>query len=157
MADPVWTRPPGQTGRSMEQLRNRPIYRVLIAVGVPLLVIVGVIILYFYNPVDGLPIMPCLFHMVTGLDCIGCGLTRSVHALVHGDFLSALSHNLVMPFWLLLPAYALLGEWLRAVVGRPVLPILRDKRWLLILLLVSSIAFMILRNLPWWPFTWLAA
>jgi len=157
MADTTWTRPPGQKIRTMEELRRRPVYRLLVAVGFPILLLAGATAIYYYEPVNGLPLMPCLFHAVTGLDCIGCGLTRSMHALAHGDFLTALSYNLIMPFWLLLPAYALLGEWLRALAGRPMLPILRDRRWLLILLLVSSLTFMILRNLPWWPFTWLAA
>ena len=62
-----------------------------------------------------------------------------------------------MPFWLLLPSYALLAEWLQALAGRRILPVIRDSRWLLLTLLISSVAFMILRNLPWEPFTWLAA
>jgi hypothetical protein len=157
MPDQTWTRPPEQKIRTMEQLRRRPAYRIMVIAGVPLALSAGLFILYSYNPADGLPILPCLFHEITGLDCIGCGLTRALHALVQGDILSALSYNLIMPFWLLLPAYALLGEWLQALRGRRVLPVLRDRRWLLILLLVSSLLFMILRNLPWWPFVWLAA
>lgn len=141
----------------MEQLRGSLTYRVLIALGLPLAVLVSAGLLFTADPTDGVLFMPCVFHAVTGLDCMGCGLTRALHALTHGDILTALSYNLIMPFWLLIPAYALLGEWLRAVFGRRILPVFRDRRWLLILLLSSSIAFMILRNLPWWPFTWLAA
>ncbi len=157
MADQDWTRSPGETGLTMERLRKRPLYRILIAVGLPILMLAGAGILYIYDPTQGQPIMPCVFHLVTGLDCIGCGLTRSLHVLLHGNLLGALDYNLIMPFWLLVPAYALLGEWLRALLGRQVLPALKDRRWMLILLLVSSVSFMILRNLPWEPFTWLAA
>ncbi|HAL74806.1 MAG TPA: DUF2752 domain-containing protein [Clostridiales bacterium] len=157
MPDQTWTRPPEQKIRTMAQLRSLPLYRLIIILGLPLVFMVGFIILYNYDPAVGLPILPCLFYEVTGLDCISCGLTRSLHALVHGDIPAALSYNLIMPFWLMLPAYALLGEWLQALAGHRVLPVLRDRRWLLILLLVSSLLFMILRNLPWWPFSWLAA
>lgn len=157
MADQDWARSPATTGLSMEQLRRRPSYRLLVAVGLPIIVVAGVFFLYLYDPTRGNPILPCLFNSLTGLDCIGCGTTRALHALLHGDFLTALSFNLVMPFWLLLPAYALLSEWLQALAGRRLLPGIRDSRWLLITLLISSVAFMVLRNLPWEPFTWLAA
>jgi hypothetical protein len=59
--------------------------------------------------------------------------------------------------WLPLPAYALFGEWLLALTGRRLLPQIRDWRWLMLALLISSLTFLILRNLPWAPFTWLAA
>jgi ABC-type branched-subunit amino acid transport system permease subunit len=139
------------------RVREKTARRLLVGIGVPILVIGGFAIVYFYDPDRNLLPIPCLFNMVTGLDCIGCGTTRALNALAHGKILTALSHNLITPFWLLLPAYALLGEWLRAVVGRPVLPPIRDHRWMLILLLVSSLLFFVLRNLPWEPFTWLAA
>ena len=141
----------------MDQLRSLGLYRILVGIGTPLIVLACATLLFFYNPAVGQPILPCFFHELTGLDCIGCGLTRAMHALLHGDIIAALSYNLIMPFWLLLPAYALFAEWLRALAGRPLLPAIRDHRWLLILLLASSITFMILRNLPWAPFTWLAA
>lgn len=139
------------------RIREKIAYRLLVGIGVPILVCGGFVIIYFHDPNRSLLPIPCLFKMVTGLDCIGCGTTRALNALAHGKILTALSHNLIMPFWLLLPAYALLGEWLRAVIGRPVLPPVRDHRWMLILLLVSSLLFFVLRNLPWEPFTWLAA
>lgn len=35
----------------------------------------------------------CPMKEVTGLDCPGCGATRAVHALTHGDIGAALDHN----------------------------------------------------------------
>ncbi|NLB44026.1 MAG: DUF2752 domain-containing protein, partial [Clostridiaceae bacterium] len=40
--------------------------------------------------------------------------------------------------------------------GRRILPQAREPRWLLILLLISALLFLVLRNLPWPPFTFLA-
>lgn len=37
--------------------------------------------------------IPCLFHLATGLQCPGCGLTRASMALLRGDVESAYNFN----------------------------------------------------------------
>lgn len=45
-------------------------------------------------PILGVPLPEsCWFKRLTGLGCPGCGLTRSVICLVHGDFLGAWNFN----------------------------------------------------------------
>lgn len=39
----------------------------------------------------------CVFNLVTGLLCPGCGATRCVEAVAHGQFLYALRCNLLLP------------------------------------------------------------
>ena len=39
------------------------------------------------------PFPECMFHALTGWYCIGCGMTRALHALVHGDVPRAFSMN----------------------------------------------------------------
>ncbi|GAB3719777.1 MAG: DUF2752 domain-containing protein [Flavobacterium sp.] len=34
--------------------------------------------------------LPCFFKSYTGLDCIGCGIQRSINFLFHGEFIKAL-------------------------------------------------------------------
>ena len=41
----------------------------------------------------GLPTPPCMFHLLTGYPCIGCGSTRMVLALAAGDLLTAIRMN----------------------------------------------------------------
>jgi len=137
--------------------RQRAAYRLTIAAGTPIILLAGVAFLYRLDFEAGYGFIPCLFHLTTGLDCIGCGTTRALHALLHGRVGEALSYNLFMMIWLPLPAYAWLGEWLRAVAGHAVIPAIRDTRRLMLALAVSAILFFILRNLPWMPFAWLAA
>jgi hypothetical protein len=36
----------------------------------------------------------CAFHSLTGLFCPGCGGTRALYSLLHGDFLAAIHYNL---------------------------------------------------------------
>lgn len=96
---------------------------------------------------------PCPFLSLTGWLCPGCGSTRALHALLHGDLVGALAMNPLLV--LMLPVLALLainaaGWWsprdtlLWRVASSP-------KFWLCLLL-----GYWIARNLPWWPFSWLA-
>src|SRR5688572_23975602 len=41
------------------------------------------------------PVGPCLFKAVTGLDCPGCGGTRMVWFLLHGNLGQAARHHLI--------------------------------------------------------------
>ena len=86
----------------------------------------------------------CVFHRVTGLHCPGCGNTRALHALVHGDLAASLSNNI-----LLLPALLLLAVLL-------IWPRLAINQWVCLTVAVVVIAFFILRNVPLFPFTLLA-
>ena len=103
------------------------------------------------QPGSGLP--ACPFHAMTGLYCPGCGATRAVHALVHGDVVHALAMNPM--FTLTLPVVVLL--LLHATTRLPAPVALAAQRcsdarvWA-----VAVIAFAVLRNLPWFPFNLLA-
>lgn len=98
----------------------------------------------------------CLLYKLTGLNCPGCGMTRAVHASLHGRLGEAFRLNPVG--MVLLPA-ALIGlglELLGWVRGKA-LPLQfraggRCGWWIAGVLLV----FWISRNIPAWPFTLLA-
>jgi hypothetical protein len=100
-----------------------------VVAGVTIAGVVGVLI-FLFNP-------PCLFHALTGWNCPGCGTTRALRQLLHGNFLAALQYNplaiLVLP---------VLGVWL---VGHDRLT--RKPVWLGLAVGVV-VAFGIARNLP---------
>lgn len=56
------------------------------------------------------PWMPkCMLHVITGLDCPGCGSQRALHALLHADLAGAFRANallVVMIPYILLILYA---------------------------------------------------
>lgn len=57
----------------------------------------GVVLLQFVDPNKPGNLLPkCPFNWLTGLDCPACGATRMVHALLHGDVVSAFHFNAVL-------------------------------------------------------------
>ena len=109
-------------------------------------------VVFFFNPGTNGFYPVCLFHALTGWNCPGCGGTRSVYALLHGNFLLALKDNAL--FVLLLPAVALRGVWFgrKIILRRPVGQFFPAK--FLWVLLVAAAVFTVLRNLP--PFAFLS-
>ena len=94
----------------------------------------------------------CPFLAVTGYWCPGCGSLRALHALAHGDVVTALARN---PLTVVATAGLLVGYvvWVRRLwQGRPrswVAP-----AWLLYGLLALVLVFWVVRNLP--GMTWLS-
>ena len=97
---------------------------------------------------------PCPFHYLTGLHCPGCGSTRALLALLHGDIARAFRMNS-----LLVVALPLLGGWAAARVAKTLRgdprPVALPQCSALVALVVLLLYFL-LRNLPWWPCTLLA-
>jgi hypothetical protein len=87
----------------------------------------------------------CVLHLVTGWYCPGCGTGRAVAQIAHGHWLTALRLNPVTV--LALPLIGVLWATGRLDRLRPV--------WIWSFLAVL-VAFGVLRNLPWQPFTLLA-
>jgi hypothetical protein len=54
----------------------------------------------------------CIFSNLTGMDCLGCGLTRSFTYIGHGDLPSALDRHLLGPiFYILVLSQVPLRAW----------------------------------------------
>lgn len=57
-------------------------------------------IVFWAVPREAIAALPtiCLFKRFADIECYGCGMTRAVHALVHGDVAGAIAQNvLVVP------------------------------------------------------------
>jgi hypothetical protein len=117
-----------------------------------LLVLAAGGMVFWFNPAQYRLYPFCFFHELTGLHCPGCGGTRALHQLLHGNVAAALHLNALLV--ILLPLFAWLG--VRFAVGkispppaaRPVSP-----KWLW-LFLALAVVFAVLRNLP--AFAWLS-
>lgn len=86
----------------------------------------------------------CMFHQLTGLYCPGCGATRALSAMLHGDIMSSLHNNL-----LLFPLLALII----VLIAKPEISL---KRPVAIAIVAIVLLFTILRNIPVAPFSYLA-
>jgi hypothetical protein len=116
---------------------------------------VGSVVVAYFNPVTAGFFPVCPLYRLTGLACPGCGLTRGFHALFHGDLLGALDYNALIPLYALFFGYLTISLALTTIRGvglswkfvRP---------WMAYSFLIVSFSFAVLRNLPYYPFNWLA-
>jgi hypothetical protein len=105
---------------------------------------------YFFNPGTNGFYPICQFHKLTGLNCPGCGATRALYALLHGDFLLALKDNALFIFTIAFLAAR--GAWFAAKhfssksAGQFISP-----KMLWTFLVVAGV-FTVLRNFPAFSF-----
>ena len=54
----------------------------------------GLLLFYYLaDPLQSRWMPQCVFHKVTGWQCMGCGSQRMIYALLHGNFLAAIKAN----------------------------------------------------------------
>jgi hypothetical protein len=56
----------------------------------------GLVLVYRFDPARVHFFPPCVFHALTGLQCPGCGSTRALHHLLHGDVAGAFRLNALL-------------------------------------------------------------
>jgi hypothetical protein len=129
----------------------------ILAIGLAAVVVLGVCALYYFPPSTARFYPPCLLNALTDgrVHCPGCGITRSLHALLHGDLEQALAYNVLFVLLLPLIVYYFFRVWYHLLTDRS-LPPERAPRWALLSMFAVILLFAILRNLPAEPFRWLA-
>ena len=121
-----------------------------------LAIFVGLAVLFFVLDPAKHNIFPsCLFNSVTGYYCPGCGSQRAIHSLLHFDIAGVVSYN-----FLFIPAFLLIiYHYLHPVLNRifgwklPNIIYFKSTPWIIF---GFVLAFWILRNLPFYPFSVLA-
>lgn len=90
--------------------------------------------------------IPCVFHLVTGWDCPGCGISRMFLALLRGDIVLAARYNLLV--LCLLPAAGVLGvykAWQYIKTGSTEMG--RGEKIGYLVAFAACVAFFVLRNI----------
>jgi hypothetical protein len=112
-------------------------------------------VFFLFDPAQGGFYPSCMFHNLTGLDCPGCGSLRALHHLTHGNIVAAFHSNPLLI--VLLPLVAFLGiRWFkrgRGAFGNDPIFLRPATAWTL---LAVTLAFTVLRNLPWPAFAWMS-
>lgn len=103
-------------------------------------------VLYLFPPATTHWYPPCLFSLLTGLRCGGCGTLRGIHALLHGRFGEALGFNALMVAVLPLALGFAAAEIGYAFMKGRFLP-LRIPFSLISCLLAAAVLFTVARNL----------
>jgi hypothetical protein len=101
---------------------------------------------FFFNPATHGFYPVCAFHKLTGWNCPGCGATRALYALLHGNFSTALRDNALFLF--AATALAMRTLWFvgKSKRGQKAGEFFPTKfLWPLI---VIALVFTVLRNLP---------
>jgi hypothetical protein len=126
-------------------------YRRSTVVAIWSLLIAGAAYLFIFEPGKSGFFPLCPFRLLTGFTCPGCGATRALHQVLHGNFETAFTLNplllIAIPFLLFaLIRYSVIA--LRGGVPRPfALPAPFTYAILFIIL-----SFWIFRNTPFYPF-----
>jgi len=124
------------------------------------MVILAAVLLYFYfnDPSEKENLyVSCTFKNVTGWDCAGCGGQRALHHLLHLDWENAIQYNalliILMPYFLVLIFYTI-KDFIYGT-GYPKNFWFSGKMAMIFVALI--LIYTIVRNLPFFPFTLLAA
>jgi|SRR6185312_4159823 len=93
----------------------------------------------------------CPFRTLTGFQCPGCGSTRALHQLLHGNVLAAFELNpLLIIFLPVLAAGLILYTW-RAFTGGPSIQLNLPSRYIWAFSAVV-VVFWVVRNTAIYPF-----
>lgn len=116
----------------------------------------GAVFLFFNTPGKSKLLPPCIFHSLTNLYCPGCGSTRGVYSLIHGDIITALRCNILTVLFIPLLAYSFLAFCVNTYSNKQVLKQIIYNPLSTKIIVIVVIVFWVLRNIPFVPFSYLA-
>jgi len=129
--------------------------RILLVLSAAVVVPLGATLLYHFSPTEYDFYPRCMFRLVTGLHCPGCGATRCVAALLHGDLQQAFAYNplfvVMLPFLVFGAMRIAYSTWTGKQMRGYRLP-----AWALKTLVGLLIIYWIARNIDVYPFDLLA-
>ena len=127
-------------------------YRRSTVAGIWLLLIAGAVYLFVFEPGRTGFFPVCVFRLLTGLTCPGCGTARALHAILHGHFETAFMLNPLLLIASPLLVYAFLRYSVTVMRGGVPRKNAVPAPYLYALFFVLM-GFWIFRNTPFYPFT----
>jgi hypothetical protein len=127
------------------------LYRRLTAALIWLTLAVGAVYIFVFEPGRSGFFPVCPFRAMTGFTCPGCGTTRGLHKLFHGDVIGAFQLNPLMMLLLPILFYVLIRYTSAAMRGRSLNMNRLDAKYIW-MLFAAVLSFWIFRNTPLYPF-----
>jgi hypothetical protein len=114
-------------------------------------ILVGAAYLFLFEPGRTGFFPGCPFRALTGLSCPGCGTTRALHQLLHGNVLAAFELNPLLALFLPLLGCLLFFYTRSAITGKAMPQVVLPRKyvwsfWVLV------IVFSVIRNTAVYPF-----
>jgi hypothetical protein len=131
----------------LDEIVNRPLRAALIWATLA----AGATYLYIFEPGKSGFFPGCPFRALTGFTCPGCGSTRGLHCLLHGDVVAAFEFNPFVISSLPFLLYVLVRYTNAAVRGRP-LKVKHLNTTYISILVIVILSFWVFRNTPFYPF-----
>jgi hypothetical protein len=112
---------------------------------------VGGAYVYWFQPGQTGFFPACPFRALTGFNCPGCGTTRALHQLLHGNVVAAFELNPLTILLLPVLVYGLVSFTRSAITGRamPEVSLPPKLLWFSVFLVFG---FWVFRNTPLYPF-----
>lgn len=98
------------------------------------------------------PLPVCPAKALLGIDCPGCGSMRMLYWLMHGDVLAAARFNALGVVAVVLLVWAYVRWTYGRAVGRRIRG-WQDRRWSAVVTLSLVLAWLVVRNIPFAPFS----
>jgi len=98
------------------------------------------------------PLPVCPTKALLGIDCPGCGSLRMLYCLLHGDLLGATRFNALALLAAVLLVWAYLAWTYGRVAGRRIRG-WQHRRWSAAVTLILVTAWLVVRNIPFAPFS----
>jgi Protein of unknown function (DUF2752) len=98
------------------------------------------------------PLPVCPTKALLGIDCPGCGSLRMLYSLMHGNLLAAARFNALGLVALAFLAWAYLAWTYGRLTGRQIRS-WQHQRWAATVTLALTVAWFVVRNIPFPPFT----
>ena len=127
------------------------VYRRTGVILVWLIIVAGSVCLFVLEPGKSTLLPVCPFRLLTGFTCPGCGSTRGMHQLLHGNFAAAFEFNPLLLLALPFLVFALLRYSYQVLSGQPIRHNPLAPKYIYTIFGVV-LFFWIFRNTPLYPF-----
>lgn len=92
--------------------------------------------------------IPCVFHLLTGLYCPGCGITRMFISLSQLKFWEAIQHNCFVLLFLPYGVFVYVRNCVHLLITGEKYQYKKYQRYIFFVILILACVFGVIRNIP---------